>query len=185
MPAEPTAPSDPDAHLMDEAARGSDQALRMLVERWQGPLMNFFYRSVRDHGAAEDLAQQTFVKLYRAAPQYEARARFSTYLFHIARRVLISEHRRARIRPFDATDPAEMRASTSGREELRQRELEDAFADALEKLPENQRSAILLLKQQELSYEEIAEALEASVSAVKTWIFRARRTLREELKAFR
>jgi len=179
------AAADPDAALMCEVARGSEAALRMLIQRWQKPLINFFARSVADHATAEDLAQQTFIKLYRAAGRYQPSARFSTYLFHIARRVLISEYRRASTRPFDATDPAEIRAQTGGRNEQHRRELEDAFAEALGRLPENQRSAILLLKQQGLAYGEIAEALDASVSAVKTWIFRARQTLREDLKAFR
>ena len=82
----------------------------------------------------------------------------------------------------DWGDPTELHAITSGQDHQRLTELEEAFEQALKKLPENHRTAILLLKQQELSYQEIANIMEASESAVKTWIFRARQFLKQELK---
>lgn len=174
---------DGDAILMSEVAGGSEHALRMLIEKWKNPLANYFYRSVRDAHAAEDMAQQTFVNLYRAREGYVPSAKFSTYLFRIARHVLINEFRKSARRPCDPTDPADMAAvARGGRGELEAAELEEIFYSTLETLPENQRTAILLCKQQELSYEEIAASMDASVPAVKTWIFRARTALREALK---
>lgn len=173
---------DPDADLLLAVGRGDEAALGALIERWKHPLINFFYRSVNSHETAEDLAQLVFVRIYRAAPNYQPTAKFSTFLFHIARRLLINEFRRQKRKPADATDPAEMHISVSGRAPLELAEIEEAFQLALEGLPENQRTALLLLKQQELSYLQIAELMGASESAVKTWIFRARQHLKEVLR---
>jgi RNA polymerase sigma-70 factor (ECF subfamily) len=175
---------DEDARLMLAVGAGDEAALRTLVEKWQGPLVNFFYRSIGSREQAEDLTQVVFVRVYKASAGYQPKAKFSTYLFHIARRLLINEYRRQQRKPLEPVDPADLGGSVEGREALSRMELEEAFAHALEQLPENQRTAILMLKQQELSYEEIAEAMDASVSAVKTWIFRARQSLRATLKEF-
>jgi len=184
MPAELAQGADPDAALMLEVAAGNDQALRMLIEKWQKPLVNFFYRSLGSVEQSEDLAQMVFIRIYRAAARYEPSAKFSTYLFHIARRLLINEYRRQTRKPLDAVDPSELTGSTPGRDKLRLMEIEEAFSRALEGLPENQRTAILLLKQQELSYEQIAQTMDASESAVKSWIHRARQKLKQELSDF-
>lgn len=173
---------DPDAALMLQLQKGREEAFDELVHTWQNPLLNFFYRSLGSHEQAEDLAQMVFIRLYRAAPNYQPTARFSTFLFQIARRLLINEFRRAQRKPLDAHDPSELHAVSSDHHDRRARELQEAFEKALPKMPENQRSAILLLQQQELSYREIADIMQASESAVKTWIFRARQFLKQELK---
>ena len=179
---ETTSESDPSAALMLQLREGKEEALDQLVERWQSPLINFFYRSLPSYEQAEDLTQMVFIRLYRAAPSYQHTAKFSTFVFQIARRLLINEIRRSQRKPLDSWDPADLQAVTSGQDEQRVSELEEAFAETLKKLPENQRTAILLLKQQELSYLEIAQIMDASESAVKTWIFRARQFLKQELK---
>lgn len=183
-PTDASAEPDVDAERMLRVAKGDQQALREIIEHWQGPLINFFYRSLRSVEASEDLAQTVFIRIYRAADRYQPTAKFSTYLFHIARRILINEFRRQSRKPLDAVDPADLHASTPGIDKIRMLELEEAFALALETLPENQRTAILLLKQQQLSYEEIAATMDASESAVKSWIHRARQKLKEELADF-
>lgn len=175
---------DADAALMARVAAGDFGAMRELVEHWQKPLINFFYRSVNSVQTAEDLAQMTFVKIYRGAGTYEPRAKFSSWLFLVARSVLISNYRKEAARPADATDPAELPAVADPDAALETGDIERAFADAVNELPENHRTAILLLRQQELSYEEIAAAMETSVQNVKTWIFRARKALREKLAVF-
>jgi len=159
-----------------------EAALSDLVKRWQNPLINFFFRSLRDHEQAEDLTQVVFVRLYRAAPKYRPQAKFTTYLFHIARRLLINEYRRRQRKPLDAVDPSELHVVDSDDAQRNVREIEEAFDRALSELPENHRTAILLLKQQELSYLEIADIMGASESAVKTWIFRARKALKLALE---
>lgn len=184
---------DEDIALMLQVADGSEHAFRMLVGRWQKPIMNYFFRSCGDVHTSEDLAQQTFLNLFRARAAYaeylgrggeggKPKAKFSTYLFHIARNVLISEFRKSARRPADATDPAEMNFESRDPHDSPLSELEEIFYAAVEDLPENQRTAILLLKQQQLSYEEIADIMKANVQSVKTWIHRARNRLREALR---
>ena len=176
------AEADEDAILMLEVAKGDEHALRMLIEKWKNPLANYFYRSVSDVHTSEDLTQQTFINLYRAREKYEVSAKFSTYLFHIARHVLINEYRRSVRRPAEVSDPSEMECPVDGRGDLALGELEEIFHQTLKSLPEKQRTAILLLKQQELSYENIATIMDSSVSAVKTWIHRARNALKDALR---
>lgn len=182
MAANPSKEDDPSVELMLRLRDGQEAAFDEIVERWQSSLINFFYRSLKSYEQSEDLTQMVFVRLYRAAPKYQPRAKFSTFLFQIARRLLINEYRRSQAKPLDPWDPADLQSITSGQEERRYAELEEAFEQVLHKLPEKQRTAILLLKQQELSYQEIAEVMEANESAVKTWIFRARQFLKQELK---
>lgn len=173
---------DASAALMLQLRNGEEPAFDKLVEAWQSPLINFFYRSLSSYEQAEDLTQMVFIRLYRAAPKYEARAKFSTYLFQIASRLLINEYRRSQRKPLDAWDPADLQSVASDTDHRNYSEIEEAFEQSLKKLPERQRTAILLLKQQELSYQEIANVMEANESAVKTWIFRARQFLKQELK---
>ncbi len=177
---------DADIQLMLLVGNGDQQALRMLIAKWQEPLINFFYRSVYSVQTAEDLTQVVFVRLYRNAAKYQPQAKFSTYIFHIARNILINEHRRQRRKPSELFDPTEFTPDVRTDDESVRNcaEIEEAFAQAVECLPENHRTALLLYKQQDLSYEEIAEAMEATVPLVKTWIFRARQRLRELLREF-
>lgn len=174
--------SSTDVELMHRIKQGDDSALAELIDRWKTPLINFFYRSIRSYETAEDLSQVVFVRIYRAAPKYQPTAKFSTYLFHIARRLLINEFRRQQRKPLDTVDPSELRAVDTAQSMREINEIEEAFENALEELPENQRTAILLLKQQQLSYQEIAAIMDATESAVKTWIFRARQYLKLALK---
>lgn len=182
MAVDSPAESDPSVALMLQLREGNEAAFDRLVERWQSPLINFFHRSLSSYEQCEDLAQMVFIRLYRAAPTYEPRAKFTTFMFQIARRLLINEFRRSQRKPLDSWDPADLQAISSDQDQILYSELEEAFEQALHKLPENQRTAILLLKQQELSYREIAEIMQANESAVKTWIFRARQFLKQELK---
>lgn len=183
-PPGPAAPDD-DALLLVRAGRGDEHALRLLIEKWKNPLLNFIWRSVGDAATAEDLAQTTFIKLWRSAPRYRPEAKFSTYLFTIARSLIIGEYRRRHRKPSDATAPEDLHA-VSDDDALRRdtAELDDAFNAALGSLTENQRTALLLWKQQELSYEDIARTMGVGVTSVKTWIFRGRQKLRETLAEF-
>lgn len=189
MPSQATPPpfddQSDDITLMAAIGAGNERALALLIDRWKGPLLNFFYRSTSSREVAEDLAQVTFIRLYRAAPSYTPQAKFSTFLFHIARRLLINEFRRRQRKPAEAADPADLDAAHAAHgtgTAAALAEIEEAFQLALVDLPENQRTALLLLKQQELSYDEIARLMGASESAVKTWIFRARQALKEKLR---
>ena len=187
---------DPDAALMLRVKRGDRAAFATLVEKYQQPVMNFVRRTLRDETEAEDLAQNVFLQVYKSASRYVSTAKFSTWLFTIARNLCLNEIRRRSRHPtesLDATHPEsedqplhqfEDKKTASAPESLLQRELEGKIAQALAELPENQRTALLLCRQDELSYEEIAEVLDCSLSATKSLIHRGRETLKEKLKPY-
>ena len=177
-------PEDVDGLCMQSIAEGDQEAFANIVERWQSRLINFFYKSTHNQADAEDLAQETFLGLYRSAPRYQHRGSFSAYVFTLGRRRLIDSHRKRARRPLDYIDPTDFTMEQKAEEADEIREIKEAFHRALADLPENQRNAVLLLQQQGLSYEEISKSLDASLSSVKTWIHRARTQLRERLKDF-
>jgi RNA polymerase sigma-70 factor (ECF subfamily) len=170
---------DESADLMNRVASGDETALTNLIDRWKIPLFRFFHRSLRSHADSEELAQQVFIKLHGSAHRYKPTAKFSTYLFTIARNLLLDEIKRRERRPIDIVDPAELKLSTPGRNPLD--DIEEALEICLERLPEAHRTALLLRVQRELSYKEIAGIMKASESVVKTWIHRARQQARKAL----
>jgi len=178
----PKKPIDVDAERMLSVARGNDAAFNAIIKHWQRPLLNFFYRNTSNVSDAEDLTQLVFVRLYRAVPRYQHKSKFSTYLFQIARRLLLNHYRSRKRKPLDPVDPADLYDNAVTHSDRGTRELQDVFAHALQNLPENQRTALLLLVQQELSYKEIADTMDASISAIKTWIYRARQHIKTYLE---
>jgi RNA polymerase sigma-70 factor (ECF subfamily) len=192
MPAE----LDPDAALMLRVKQGDREAFAALVEKYQQPIMNFLHRTLRDETEAEDLAQNVFLQAYKSAPRYVSSARFSTWLFTIARNLCLNEIRRRARHPaesLDAPSPAaedqplrqfEDKAAASPPDQVLRGELEAKIEQALAELPENQRTALLLCRQEELSYEEIAAVLDCSLSATKSLIHRGRETLKQRLKPY-
>jgi RNA polymerase sigma-70 factor (ECF subfamily) len=187
---------DPDASLMLRVKRGDSEAFAELVDKYKQPVMNLVFRLLRDATEAEDLAQNVFVQVYKSAHRYEVSARFSTWLFTIARNLCLNEIRRRSRHPADSLDashpesddqPArqfEDRKAFSAPDALLRRELEQKIEQAMAELPENQRMAVLLCRQEELSYEEIAEVLGCSLSATKSLIHRGRETLKIRLKPY-
>ena len=175
---------DIDSICLQAIAEGDRAAFASIVERWQARLINFFYRSTSNRSDAEDLAQETFVELYRSAGRYEPRGTFKAFIFTLARRRLIDGYRKQARRPLDLLDPTDFVMQQQADPTNHSAEILEAFHRALSMLPENQRNAILMLHQQGLSYDEIAAALDCSLSSVKTWIHRARTHLREALKDF-
>lgn len=187
---------DPDAALMQRVARGDQRAFEELVEKYKQPVFNMIYRTLPDAAEAEDLAQNVFIQVYKAAHRYRVEAKFSTWLFTIARNLCLNELRRRsrhRAESLDATvigedeGPArqfEDTRSVGAPDRMFQDELVAKVAEALKELPENQRTAVLLYQEQEKSYEEIAEILDCSLSATKSLIHRARETLKQRLKPY-
>ncbi|MGA3163680.1 MAG: sigma-70 family RNA polymerase sigma factor [Verrucomicrobiota bacterium] len=189
-------PLDPDAALMFRVKRGDRAAFAELVEKYRQPVMNLVYRTLRDETEAEDLAQNVFLQVYKSRSRYKRTAKFSTWLFTIARNFCLNELRRR------SRHPAESLEETHGeREGQPQRQYEDKkvflptetllhgelaqkIEEALAELPENQRTAILLCRQEDLSYEEIAEILGCSLSATKSLIHRGREVLKQKLKPY-
>jgi len=187
---------EPDAALMLRVKQGDGAAFAELVDRYKQPILNLVYRMLHDATEAEDLAQNVFVQVFRSAHRYEVSAKFSTWLFTIARNLALNELRRRSRHPsesMDATRPEqddqplqqfEDKKTVSPPERLLHGELEEKIERALAELPENQRTAILLCRQDELSYEEIAKVLGCSLSATKSLIHRGRETLKYKLKPY-
>ncbi len=187
---------EPDAALMLRVKQGEGAAFAELVDKYKQPVLNMVYRMLHDATEAEDLAQNVFVQVFRSAPRYKVSAKFSTWLFTIARNLALNELRRRSRHPsesMDATRPEqedqplqqfEDKKTFSPPESLLQGELQQKIERALAELPENQRTAILLCRQDELSYEEIAKVLGCSLSATKSLIHRGRETLKHKLKPY-
>lgn len=187
---------DPDTALMLRAKQGDGGAFTELVEKYKQPVMNLAFRSLRDLTEAEDLAQNVFAQVWKAAPRYEPTAKFSTWLFTIARNLCLNEIRRRTRHPADSLDQTrddaddqplyqiEDKRVVPATEELLRGELVEKVEAALAVLPEKQRTALLLCRQEELSYEEIASVLGCSLSATKSLIHRARETLKLRLKPY-
>jgi RNA polymerase sigma-70 factor (ECF subfamily) len=189
-----------DAHdkaLMARIAAGDHDALRELIERHQGAVYGTISKMLGDPVEAQDLAQQVFVRVYRAAESYRAVAQFRTWMFTIVRNLVFNEHRRrsrATLIPLHAPDadasgnPAGLdlpdTAEKSPGERALEREMMAAIDRAILALPDQQRLAIVLRRYDEFSYEEIAAILKTSVPATKSLLFRARETLRKALQDY-
>jgi len=187
---------DSDAALMLRVKQGDSGAFAVLVDKYKGPVMNLAWRMLNDPTEAEDLAQNVFIQVYRSADRYRASSKFSTWLFTIARNLCLNElRRRSRHRaqsldssaqteadetPLQVEDPRLMGPTESALHS----ELNSKIEEALQALPENQRTAVLLCRQEDLSYEDMAEIMGTSVSAVKSIIHRGRETLKLRLKPY-
>jgi RNA polymerase sigma-70 factor (ECF subfamily) len=191
-----SAEQDPDAALMLLVKQGDISAFERLVEKYKQPVLNLVYRMLRDLTEAEDIAQNVFVQVYKSASRYQISSKFSTWLFTIARNLSLNEIRRRSRHPaesIDVTHPEhedqpwhqfEDKKTFTPPESLLQGELETKILEVISELPENQRTAILLCRQGDLSYEDIAEILGASLSATKSLIHRGRETLKQKLKPY-
>jgi RNA polymerase sigma-70 factor (ECF subfamily) len=185
-----------DVQLMLDVKAGDQQSFELLLQRYRTPLVNFLYRMVRSREQAEDLAQEVFLRVYRAREDYEPSAKFTTWLFRIATNLALNSLRDHRYQKLEVSMDAPIIADAEDGEE-RMMEVADEHPDieqhlvdearkkmirhAIEKLPEKQRAAVLLHKYQELDYGEISKILQCSESALKSLLFRAYETLRVEL----
>lgn len=186
---------DSDSSLMIAFKNGDENAFTELLRKYEKPLVNFIYRYTFDLAASEDIAQEAFLRVYRAAPRYEPRARFSTWLYGIAAHLCL-DYKKARRR--DLTEGARRIGAPSRPGEEDVSEFPDPCSPApdvsaekaavsekikacLLSLPENQRLAVILKEYEGRSYQEIAEILKTSVPSVESLIFRARQTLKKLL----
>ena len=185
-----------DEELMLEYGKGAEWAFERLVAKYQKPLINFFYRTLRDTSQAEELAQEVFVGLFRAAKRYKPQAKFTTFLFRIASNVLASELRKKMRRLRTVPIAMDTGGETEG---IDVRQIEDkgppvedrvemnmlaqAIREAVAELPQQQRTAFVLRTYEGLSYGEIAKVMRCPVGTVKSRMARAERALRPKLKA--
>jgi RNA polymerase sigma-70 factor (ECF subfamily) len=188
---------DPDTRLMLAVRDEEPQAFQQLVEKYQQRLVAVLHHLVGSADEAEDLAQEVFLRVFRARKKYRARAKFSTWLFTIANNLALNALRRKRLKseaPLPATDsgplgprPVEHLAQDRGKapsQQMRQLELAAVVRQALDQLNERQRAAVLLNKFEEMNYAEIAEVMGLTTKGVKSLLSRARMNLREALKGY-
>jgi RNA polymerase sigma-70 factor, ECF subfamily len=183
-----------DVQLMLAVKEGDELSFELLLRRYRTPLVNFLNRMVRDSGLAEDLAQEVFMRVYRARKEYEPNAKFTTWLFRIATNLALNAVRDGRHRQMEISidekmddgeqeqarlDVADKTPNIENR--LLARDRAAVIRNAVESLPEKQRAAVLLHKYVELDYSEIARTLDCSESALKSLLFRAYETLRVQL----
>jgi RNA polymerase sigma-70 factor (ECF subfamily) len=181
-----------DIRLMALVSADDMGAFEQLVERHQRLVVGTVARMLGTHSDAEDIAQQVFLRVWRNAKRYVPRAKFTTWLLKITRNLVFNELRRRSRHPqvpFQSEPEEEERPLKDEHAivpdaSLLEQELQQAVDAAIANLPETQRMAVVLRRYEELSYEEIAETLEQSVSAVKSLLFRARTELRASLKRY-
>ncbi len=193
--AEPAAASDSDAVLVQRTVAGDQKAFELLVIKYQRRIQRLIGRMVRDVDLVEDIAQETFIRAYRALPQFRGEAQFYTWLYRIAvntaKKALMDLKRNPTVSENnfksdddDETSPMENELTSSETPEavLAGKEIAQMVNAAMDALPEELRQAITLREIEGLSYEEIAEAMSCPIGTVRSRIFRAREAISERIK---
>lgn len=175
-----------DEALMLRVKVGDHDAFGEILQRYERQLVVFFLRQLGDEEGARDLAMDTFLRVYKAASRYEPKAKFSTYIYQIARNLYINESKK---RTFRRTESLDEMAEDKGMEfadesmdpeqVLEKSEQQSLVQEALTQLPEDQRTILILVEFQELSYERVAQIMGCSIGTVKSRMYRARQKIRE------
>ena len=185
-----------DADIMLQVKAGDDSAFEYLMQKYRRPMVNFMFRMAHNNAAAEDLAQEVFLRVYRSRESYEASAKFTTWLYRIATNLAVNHARDTRHeRPENTVsldEPDQESGHTldlpdrtpSAEDAIVRRERVAAIRQRVQALPERQRIAVVMHKYQQMEYRQIADVLKLSESATKSLLFRAYETLREQLKEF-
>ncbi len=185
-----------DVDVMLRVKTGDESAFAYLVQKYRRPMVGFMYRLCHNPSAAEELAQEVFLRVYRSRTTYEPSAKFTTWLYRIATNLAVNHARDNRHeRPENTvrldepdqetgTTPDLADESLSAEEQILKRERLAAIRSKVNALPERQRVAVIMHKYQQMDYREIAGVLKLSESATKSLLFRAYETLREQLKEF-
>lgn len=174
-----------DIELVQAIAGGDHLAFKRLVERYQARLFNFLYRYLRDRQAAEDVTQEVFLRIYQAAPRFQARGKVRTWVFTIAYNLAMNELKRRQRGGVLGFLLGEGRESVAVEppDPSERLELEETVTRALAVLPDSQRAALLLRVWDDLSYQEIGVILGISRASVESLLFRARDRLRRLLRS--
>lgn len=183
--------NDVDLQLMMRVKAGDDEAFNTLMRRHEKTVVNLVYRFTGNRDIAGDLAQDVFLRLYRASGRFEPRAKFFTFLYRVTLNVCRNYRAKAKRHKANLLSPVgDMPAPDlvdpigSAEEQVSRMELSAVVREAVDSLPDQQREAVILQRFQGLAYEEIAEALNLSVSAVKSRIHRAKLNLKERLTPY-
>jgi RNA polymerase sigma-70 factor (ECF subfamily) len=185
-----------DAAAMLRVAAGDEASFNFLVQKHHRAMIHFLFRMVRNQAVAEELAQEVFLRVYRARDSYRAEARFTTWLYRIATNLAVNHardtkhERSAQTIYLDAPDeesgttPDVADEEPSVEQKLMRNERMAAIRTHVMALPERQRMAVLMHKYEGMDYKQIGEVLKLSESATKSLLFRAYQTLRDKLKGF-
>ena len=184
---------DVDQQLVERAQRGEKHAFELLVAKYQRKLVRLISRIVRDPAEVEDVAQEAFIKAYRALPQFRGESAFYTWLYRIgvntAKNFLVSQGRRAptstekdaeEAETFDDAD--QLRDINTPESMLMSRQVAATVNAAMDRLPEELRTAITLREVEGMSYDEIAGFMNCPIGTVRSRIFRAREAIAEDLR---
>lgn len=183
----------PDEELVSTVLDGDQSAFGELVGRYQGRLVNYLYRLLRDTDEAHDVAQEVFIKVYQALDRFDPRYRFSTWLFRVGQNAAIDHIRKRRLklvslaRPDDGEEGRDWELPSGERSpyrELRNLERGEAIQQAIAGLPDEYRELISLRHFAELSYDDIAQLKGMPLGTVKNKLFRGRQMLKEQLADF-
>jgi RNA polymerase sigma-70 factor (ECF subfamily) len=182
-----TDPIDPDAALMMSFQNGDAGAFEQILDKYHRPIVNFIYKIVNNRGEAEELAQDVFLRIYRAKDRYEPRARFASWIYRIATNVSLKAASRARrLRIWSPSTEEESRVQETFRDyrpnaeaQMVEAERAEVIRRALRRLPPKERVAIVLRRYEGLSYKEIADAMSCTEAAVKTYIHRGKLHVRD------
>lgn len=182
-----------DVQLMLDVKAGDNSSFNALLLKYRSPLVNFLYRMVRDRATAEDLAQDVFLRVYRARKEYIPSAKFTTWLFRIATNVALNsvrDHRHQKMEVSLDAPVGEQEDSAPRELPARERRIDEHLLEldrvefirqAISSLPEKQRAAVLLHKYEEMDYAEIAKTLDCTEAGLKSLLFRAYENLRVQL----
>ena len=173
-----------DDALMERTARGEEAAFRLLVQRWEKEVLAFLISMLGSTEEAEDLVQDTLVKVYRQAGRYQSEGKFRSWLFRIAGNLARSRLRRRKILRwvnFDQAGHDQAHPGPGPQQQLEEKESAALVRAALVGLPHRQRQALLLHRYQGMKYREIADAMDTTVPGVESLIQRALGALRVEL----
>ncbi|HXF44831.1 MAG TPA: RNA polymerase sigma factor RpoE [Burkholderiaceae bacterium] len=182
-----------DQVLVERIQRGDKRAFELLVAKYQRKIFRLLSRLIRDPAEIEDVAQEAFIKAYRALPSFRGESAFYTWLYRIAintaKNYLVAQGRRAPTTTETEFDEAEsfeegeqLRDVATPEAVLLSKQVAAAVNRAIEKLPEDLRTAIVLRELEGLSYEEIAESMNCPIGTVRSRIFRAREAIANELR---
>jgi RNA polymerase sigma-70 factor (ECF subfamily) len=173
-----------DIDLMARLAAGETAALGVLAQRHEARVMSLAYRLLGDWHRAEDVAQETFLRLQQAAPRYRPQARFTTWLYRIVYNLSIDQQRQAAGHPASRQTPMRANHDVSASDSAERTEAARLVRNAVDALPERQRRVIILHRYEGLSHSEIATVTDWSQSAVESLLVRAYENLRKSLAKY-